>query len=60
MGQDFDAFLERVGGRSEWSGRVNTRVLPSNVTLVDDPTLKDLQGQPLLGGYDLDDEGVKA
>ncbi len=60
VGQDFDAFIERVGGRSEWSGRVGTRVLPANVTLVDDPTLKDFQGQPLLGGYDVDDEGVKA
>jgi predicted Zn-dependent protease len=60
MSQDFDSFMERVGGRSEWTGRVGTRVLPSNITLVDDPTLKDLQGQPLLGGYDLDDEGVKA
>jgi TldD protein len=60
MGQDFDAFTERIGGRSEWSGRVGTRVLPANVTLVDDPTLKDFQGQPLLGGYDVDDEGVTA
>jgi predicted Zn-dependent protease len=60
MGQDFDAFTERIGGRSEWSGRVGTRVLPTNVTLVDDPTLRDFQDQPLLGGYDVDDEGVKA
>ncbi len=25
--QDFDAFIERFGGRSEWTGRVGTRVL---------------------------------
>jgi TldD protein len=30
------------------------------VTLVDDPGLKEFQGQPLLGGYDVDDEGVNA
>jgi TldD protein len=60
MTRDFDAFVERFGGRSEWSGRVGTRVLPANVTLVDDPTLKDSQGQPLLGSYDVDDEGVSA
>jgi TldD protein len=35
-------------------------VLPAGVTLVDDPTLQELQGQPLLGGYEVDDEGVKA
>jgi TldD protein len=60
MTRDFDAFLERFGGRSEWSGRVGTRVLPASVTLVDDPTLQQLQGQPLLGSYDVDDEGVNA
>jgi len=60
MTRDFDAFLERFGGRSEWSGRVGTRVLPPSVTLVDDPTLQEFQGQPLLGSYDVDDEGVNA
>jgi TldD protein len=56
----FDEIIERMGGRSEWSGRVNTRVLPANVSLIDDPTLKEFNGQPLLGSYDVDDEGVKA
>jgi TldD protein len=56
----FDEIMEGIGGRSEWSGRVGTRVLPPSVTLVDDPTRKDFQGQPLLGGYDVDDEGVNA
>ncbi len=60
MTQDFNAFLERLGGRNEWTGRVGTRVLPPDVTLVDDPTLKDYQGQPLLGNYAVDDEGVTA
>jgi TldD protein len=56
----FDEIMERMGGRSEWSGRVNTRVLPANVSLIDDPTLKEFNGQPLLGNYEIDDEGVKA
>ena len=60
MGSSFDAVMERFGGRSEWSGRVGTRVLPANVTLVDDPTLKDFQGKVLLGNYAVDDEGVPA
>jgi TldD protein len=55
----FDQVMERMGGRSEWTGRVGTRVLPPSVTLVDDPTLKDFQGQLLLGNYEVDDEGVK-
>ncbi len=60
MTREFDSFIERFGGRSEWSGRVGTRVLPTSVSLVDDPTLQDFQGQPLLGSYDVDDEGVKS
>lgn len=59
MAPAFDQMMERVGARSEWSGRVGARVFPTTVTLVDDPTLKDFQGQPLFGNYDVDDEGVK-
>ncbi len=56
----FNQMMDRMGGRSEWSGRVGTRVLPANVSLVDDPTAKDFHGQPLIGGYEVDDEGVRA
>src|ERR1700723_2753677 len=47
-------------GHSEWTDRWGTRVCPANVSLMDDPTLKEFNGQPLLGNYDVDDEGVKA
>jgi TldD protein len=60
MTQQFEAVMERFGGRSEWTGRVGTRVLPTSATLVDDPTLKEFKGQPLLGSYEVDDEGVKS
>jgi predicted Zn-dependent protease len=56
----YDEMMERMGGRSEWSGRVNTRVLPASVSLVDDPTMKEFNGTPLQGSYQIDDEGVKA
>lgn len=55
----FDQMLQQMGGSSEWSGRVGTRVLPLNVSITDDPSAKDFQGQPLFGGYDVDDEGVR-
>lgn len=60
MMRAFDQIMERMGGRSEWTGRVGTRVLPASVTLVDDPTLKAAQDQWLQGNYEVDDEGVKA
>jgi predicted Zn-dependent protease len=56
----FEQIMDRVGGRSEWAGRVGTRVLPASVTLIDDPTLQEFEGQPLLGDYNVDAEGVKA
>ncbi len=56
----FDTLMERFGGRSDWSGRVGTRVLPTGVSLIDDPTATNSQGQPLIGSYKIDDEGVDA
>ncbi|MGH9686867.1 MAG: metallopeptidase TldD-related protein [Candidatus Acidiferrales bacterium] len=56
--EDYDTFMQRFGGRSEWTGRVGQRVLPATVSLVDDPTLSSFNGQPLLGNYAIDDEGV--
>jgi predicted Zn-dependent protease len=39
---------------------VGQRVLPLTVSVVDDPTVKEFQGQPLLGSYAVDEEGVPA
>lgn len=58
--EDYDSFMERFGGRNEWTDRVGQRVLPPAVSLVDDPTLASFQGQPLLGNYSIDAEGVTA
>ena len=60
MGTSLDELMQRTGGQSAWEGRVGSRVLPTTVTLVDDPTLKDFQNQPLLGSYDVDAEGAPA
>jgi TldD protein len=54
-----DEYFEQMGGHNDWSGRVGQRVLPTTVTLTDDPTSSDFQGQALLGGYDVDEEGVR-
>ncbi|MBI3663557.1 MAG: hypothetical protein HY234_10990 [Acidobacteria bacterium] len=54
-----DQMMERLGGRSEWMGRLNTRVLPQGVSLRDDPTVKEYKGTPLIGSYDVDEESVR-
>jgi hypothetical protein len=56
----FEQMMERLGGRSEWTGRLSTRVLPQGVTLKDDPTAKEYKGTALIGGYEVDEEGVPA
>ena len=56
----FEEMMDRMGARSEWTGRVGTRVLPTAVSLVDDPTATQFQGQSLLGSYKIDEDGVKA
>jgi len=55
-----EQFLSNIGGRSDWVNRTGSRVLPTSVTVVDDPSAKDFQGRPLIGGYSVDDEGVNA
>jgi predicted Zn-dependent protease len=55
-----EQMLSGLGGKSDWAGRVGSRVLPATVSLIDDPGAKDFHGTPLLGGYAVDDEGVRA
>jgi len=56
----YEQIMSSLGGHSDWADRLGMRVLPVGVSLVDDPGAKDFQGHPLLGGYDVDSEGVKA
>jgi hypothetical protein len=55
-----EQLLGNLGGKSDWVGRLGARVLPSGVSVVDDPGAKDFNGVPLIGGYAVDDEGVRA
>jgi TldD protein len=55
-----EQLLSGLGGKSDWVGRINARVLPTSVSLVDDPGAKEFNGMPLLGGYAVDSEGVRA
>ena len=42
----------------EMEGRLNSRVLPSSFTVVDDPTQREYKGRPLMGHFPVDLEGV--
>ena len=54
-----EQMLTGLGGKSDWVGRVGARVLPPSVTLVDDPGAKEFKGSRLVGGYTVDEEGVR-
>jgi TldD protein len=44
----------------DWANNYKSRVLPDFLSVVDDPTLGSFAGHNLLGGYLVDDEGIKA
>jgi len=54
-----EQLLTGLGGKSDWVGRMGARVLPAGASLTDDPSTKEFHGAPLLGGYSVDDEGVR-
>jgi TldD protein len=43
-----------------FADRIGLKVLASSLSIVDDPTAASAAGQPLIGGYKIDDEGVAA
>lgn len=53
-----EQMLSGLGGKSDWITRIGARVLPASVTVTDDPGAKDYNGKPLVGGYNMDEEGV--
>jgi TldD protein len=53
-----EQLMSSLGGRSDWSGKVGSRVLPADVTLMDNPGATDYKGALLVGGYAIDQEGV--
>ena len=44
----------------EYASSYKSRVLPEFVSITDDPTMAEFKGHPLIGHYEIDDEGVKA
>ena len=46
--------------RGAFASSYKSRVLPDFLSVVDDPTLASFNGRPLLGNYEVDDEGVRA
>jgi TldD protein len=54
--------FEMIFSRSQnpFQDRLGARVLPDWAGIIDDPTKQEEKGKPLVGGYSVDDEGVRA
>ncbi|MGD2092617.1 MAG: metallopeptidase TldD-related protein [Candidatus Aminicenantes bacterium] len=50
--------LSQMTASSKLAQRINRKVLPRNITIIDDPTRTDYNGTPLIGSYAVDDQGV--
>ena len=57
-----DARFESVfaSDRGSFADKVGGKVLPEAFSLIDDATLRTFAGKPLLGGYNVDEDGVKS
>jgi TldD protein len=44
----------------DFASNYKGRVLPTFLSVIDDPSMKTFQGKTLIGAYDVDDEGVRA
>jgi predicted Zn-dependent protease len=50
--------ISQMTSSSKLEQRINRKVLPRNITIIDDPTRIEYNGSPLIGSYAVDDQGV--
>lgn len=63
FGYSFAGGQRAVGSRAgpdDFANKLNRRILPRFMNVVDDPTLEEIEGVPVLGHYEYDDQGVPA
>lgn len=55
-----DEGMSSLAHKAKLAGKVNTRIMSDFLNVKDDPTLSNWDQSQLIGGYKVDDEGVKA
>ncbi len=53
-------FERAYNSNGGFADRIGARVLPDFLTVTDNPAAREFRGQPLFGGYQVDDDGVAA
>ncbi len=57
LGDERFSFIIR---KPKLADKVNRRIMPEILSIKDDPTISKWQNSPVIGGYDVDDDGVAA
>ena len=61
LGHRLEGFRQKdVSEGQTFTSKIGQQILPDFITVRDDPTTKDVNGQVLLGYYTFDDEGIPA
>jgi TldD protein len=61
LGHRLEGFRQKESSEGQtFTNKVGQQILPDFITVRDDPTTKEINGQVLLGYYPFDDEGVPA
>ncbi|MFZ0335509.1 MAG: metallopeptidase TldD-related protein [Candidatus Acidiferrales bacterium] len=61
LGHRLEGFRQKdVSEGQTFTSKINQQILPDFITVRDDPTTQEINGQVLLGYYPFDDEGVPA
>ena len=61
LGHRLEGFRQKdVSEGQTFTSKINQQILPDFITVRDDPTTNDVNGQVLLGYYPFDDEGIPA
>jgi predicted Zn-dependent protease len=50
--------MSQMTSSSKLAQRINRKILPRNITIIDDPTRTNYNLSPLIGSYAIDDQGV--
>ena len=59
LGSSQEALGSRGAGGNPWKEKIGQKVTRAFISVTSDPTVRDLNGTPILGAYDVDDDGVR-
>ena len=57
---DASGFNPFASMENPFQNRIDSRVFPRSMSVINDPTIKEFNGKSLLGSYDVDSEGMPA